>query len=1328
MAAASMAAAVIAIAFAAHAAPRPPRPAAARMVTGGAARAVLAQPAPTLAPVAVLTLPDPPLADIGRPHGVAVAADGTTYVFDQSGRRILALAAGDHRGLRAFGGRRIFGVAGADRHRGVGLAVAPGGDLLAVNGARGVVERFTAGGRLAAEFGPDGTSASRFVAPGGLAVGADGTVFVADTPARGGRGVVHAFGADGRPRAGFGQPLAAPYTLQAPAGLAVTVQGTVLVADMGARQIVELGADGTPLRAFGSPGAGPADALGALRQPAAVAVEAAGTIVVADLDAAESRLLRFAADGGFVGRVIGGTALREPVGLAVAGDGRLVVADAGGAAVWLSPDGSAWSERRSEEADGAAEMPQIVDVAAADDGSTAVLDVTLGRVIRFDPLGRYLGRWGQAGTAPGALAVSPGSIGAIAAGPGGDVYIGDTANRVQRFGADGRLRAGWDVTSGPNQLNGVLQLAVDHAGAFAVTHFGDTHVQLHDSAGARLALWGLWGYRLPGRFLDPAGIALTADRVYVSDRGSIAPRIQAFDRAGGPVAAWGGMTWGVCPSPTPPSTAPQPAYDELAAAPDGTLHAGSFPNGIDAFGRDGQPLGTWGLDPLGEPYARFRYGLDFDAAGRAYLGDRGQQAVRVFAPAPEPFWRVQWFDNRWLAGSPVTVTRVAAFAGDVAPPAGLAAGDWSMQAARWWPLSGGAWRLTATGRGGARAWLSDASFDDWGEATFDGAATARLPAGSYETGIELAAPADGVASLTVRLDQVDAVPPPTRTPVPTMTSSPTPAATGSRATPTTAPTATSTPWATTPPHRIALPIAGVGVAGADRPSPTPPSPWTSPTVPASTPTAAPPSFGGDPALDVRAIAVDLTFDAAPRSLVRAVVTTTVRLRAPASSIALDAEPEGIRLRSAAVDGRTAGWGWAPGTWGASGTSRTRLHVPLGRRAAAGESVVVRLDYAIPPDVRRRALGLAGDGASPAGRMTRASPTFARWWLPSNDAPDDVAAFTAVLRVPAGWRAVASGAPDAAFGGPEGRPASGGGRVVRFAADDVAPHQIAVAAGPFAHVSRAACLANASAGQEGSVDLDRPVPWTWASSGASAPACGPDTRAVAVELFGVDAADDAITRTLDAVAYLDRHVARWPHAHIALVEGVHDVPLDRADVVNVAARASFAPEEAAARAYVGDTARIGDWDDVWIREGFAALLARFRTHDFELGALCECRPESPILEGVDPADRLIARERFGPVPATCLGAAAVLDLHVRVAAAAGLTVDDDRARRLMLRVVRDAHAAFAGRTIATGALIDQLRLALPDQYASAGLDVDAAAARAVVDGWRDRWRLDDAARP
>jgi len=61
------------------------------------------------------------------------------------------------------------------------LALAPNGDLFVVEYGAGRVSRFDQSGRLLGRFGSAGSQEGQFLTPWGLAVGADGRVFVADT-------------------------------------------------------------------------------------------------------------------------------------------------------------------------------------------------------------------------------------------------------------------------------------------------------------------------------------------------------------------------------------------------------------------------------------------------------------------------------------------------------------------------------------------------------------------------------------------------------------------------------------------------------------------------------------------------------------------------------------------------------------------------------------------------------------------------------------------------------------------------------------------------------------------------------------------------------------------------------------------------------------------------------------------------------------------------------------------------------------------------------------------------------------------------------------------
>ena len=98
--------------------------------------------------------------------------------------------------------------------------------------------------------------------PAGVAVGSNGTVWVADT----GRNSVQRFSSGGLPLPSSGSGLG----LSKPEGIATDAGGNVWVADTGSNRIVELDQNGRLLTAFGTAGSG----NGQLNSPVGVAVGA----------------------------------------------------------------------------------------------------------------------------------------------------------------------------------------------------------------------------------------------------------------------------------------------------------------------------------------------------------------------------------------------------------------------------------------------------------------------------------------------------------------------------------------------------------------------------------------------------------------------------------------------------------------------------------------------------------------------------------------------------------------------------------------------------------------------------------------------------------------------------------------------------------------------------------------------------------------------------------------------------------------------------------------------------------------------------------------------
>lgn len=238
---------------------------------------------------------DPSLAFPGRPAGIAVAPDGTLFVSDATSRTIWRIGDGGERVTAAAPSGGLPDATGAGRQvlSPAGLALAPDGTLVvadatghrvwAVSPDGGL--RLLAGSVYGYRDGPSNEALFRY--PSDVALGPDGTCFVADT----GNDRIRTITPDGVVTTlggsiyDYGDGRGSAARFRRPEAITADVDGTCYVADTGNNAVRQITPDGEVTTVAGSPPGGDRDGVGAevgLRWPTGLALGPDGDLWVAD--------------------------------------------------------------------------------------------------------------------------------------------------------------------------------------------------------------------------------------------------------------------------------------------------------------------------------------------------------------------------------------------------------------------------------------------------------------------------------------------------------------------------------------------------------------------------------------------------------------------------------------------------------------------------------------------------------------------------------------------------------------------------------------------------------------------------------------------------------------------------------------------------------------------------------------------------------------------------------------------------------------------------------------------------------------------------------------
>jgi uncharacterized protein (TIGR03663 family) len=269
-----------------------------------------------------------------------------------------------------------------------------------------------------------------------------------------------------RPVAVWGQKGTRPGTFDEPRGLAVDANGFVYVADSKNNRIQKLSPDGKPMTTWGQEGNGP----GQFKDPCGVAVGSDGFVYVADTW--NHRVQKFDADGKFIAEWKADPGFWGPRGIAVAPDNSaLYVTDTGNKRVVKFDTQGTQLKMWGKDGSKPGELIEPVGITVDETGQVSVADTGNRRIQIFDKDGTFVREypifgWEEFYTEP------------YLATLGSDIVVTDSYNhRAARY-ANGTFVDSWGKSgSDEGDFNRPIGIATDKQGAVYVSDTMNNRIQ-----------------------------------------------------------------------------------------------------------------------------------------------------------------------------------------------------------------------------------------------------------------------------------------------------------------------------------------------------------------------------------------------------------------------------------------------------------------------------------------------------------------------------------------------------------------------------------------------------------------------------------------------------------------------------------------------------------------------------------------------------------------------------------------------------------------------------------------------------------------------------------
>ncbi len=451
--------------------------------------------------------------------------------------------------LAGAGGYLLDGPgATATFNRPDGVARDGAGNLYVADSGNSVIRKISPGG-LVSTFAGGGapgytnaaSAAAAFRTPAGVAVDANGNVYVADT----GNHVIRKITTGGMVTtlagggvAGFADGTGTLARFSGPVSVAVDAAGSVYVADRGNSAIRKITPDGVVTTFAGIRPGEPCCLTESYFEATGVAVDGAGNVYVAPRFSGNRAIRKItpAGVGSNLYSPVGDEALAfNPYGIAVDAGGTVYVTDpAAGRVRKITSDGAVSTLAGGISSAAGIAVDPSGNAFVAEAGNNAIRKVTAAGEI-----GNFAGSSTGAtdGTGMAALLNRPA---AVAVADGGDIYVADTGNhairRISRTGAvttfAGSGSAGFANGNGSSaSFNAPTGVALDGSGNLYVADSNNNVIRKITRAGSVSTFAGSGaagfanGLGTSATFSSPSHVAVDRDgNVYVSDVGNVSVR------------------------------------------------------------------------------------------------------------------------------------------------------------------------------------------------------------------------------------------------------------------------------------------------------------------------------------------------------------------------------------------------------------------------------------------------------------------------------------------------------------------------------------------------------------------------------------------------------------------------------------------------------------------------------------------------------------------------------------------------------------------------------------------------------------------------------------